>query len=93
VGNSLSTNGTHNHDPHYTWGALLDLIGLESIVDVDDSGEIVLNGILDKTVTLKNIPLLGKIFDVKVTPGSTELIRDGKVVLPATGSVTRLTVH
>jgi len=87
--NYLSTDGTQNHDPHYTWGALLNLIGLEGIVDIDDAGQIVLNGTLDKTVTLTHIPLLGKIFDVKVTPGSTELIQDGKVVLTAKGGIVR----
>jgi hypothetical protein len=87
--NYLSTDGTHNHDPHYTWGALLDLIGLESIVDIDDSGRIILNGTLDKTITLKNIPLLGRKYDVNVIPGKTELIRDGRIVLSAERIVAR----
>jgi hypothetical protein len=90
--NYLSTDGTHNHDPHYTWGALLDLIGLESIVDVDDSGKIVLNGTLDKTITLKNIPLLGRNYDVNVMPGKTELIRAGRVILTANGTIVRAAI-
>jgi hypothetical protein len=81
--NYLSTDGEHNHDPHYTWGALLNLIGLESIVDIDDSGQIVLNGNQTKTIWLTHIPLLGRIYDVKTSPGSAVLIRDGKVILNA----------
>jgi hypothetical protein len=87
--NYLSTDGTQNHQAHYTWGALLDLIGLESIVDVDDTNQIVLNGAQTRTVTLKNIPILGKIYDVKTGPGSAELIHDGKVVLSAKGTTVR----
>ncbi len=83
--NYLSTDGSHNHDPHYTWGALLNLVALESIIDVDDSGQIVLNGTLNKTLTLSHIPLLGKTFDVKVTPGSAELLRDGRWFSPPRG--------
>src|SRR6185312_8597638 len=29
-----STDGTCDDHPHYMWGALLDVIGLESVVDV-----------------------------------------------------------
>ena len=85
--NYLSTNGAQSSDPHYTWGALLCLIGLESIVDVDDDGQVVLNGTGMKTLDLKNIPLLGKTYDVKAAPGSAILLRDGKVVLEAKGAI------
>ncbi|HEY3863025.1 MAG TPA: PA14 domain-containing protein [Verrucomicrobiae bacterium] len=87
--NYLSTDGSQNHDAHYTWGALLCLVGLESIVDVDDSGRIVLNGAQTKSITLKNIPLLGRIYDVKTGPGSAQLVRDGKVILAANGKIVR----
>jgi putative isomerase len=90
--NYLSTDGMHSHDPHYTWGALLNLIGLESIVDVDDSGKIVLNGTLNKNIILKNIPLLGRTFDVNVTPGAAQLIEHGKLMLTAKGEVVRATL-
>jgi glycogen debranching enzyme len=91
--NYLSTDGTWNHDPHYTWGALLDLIGVESIVDVDDSGKIVLNGAQNKNITLKNIPLLGRTYDVKTTPGKAELFRDGKLMLTAKGNIVRAAIR
>jgi Mannosylglycerate hydrolase MGH1-like glycoside hydrolase domain/PA14 domain len=91
--NYLSTNGEQQHDPHYTWGALLCLIGLESIVDVDDSGRIVLNGAQTKTITLKNIPLLGRTYDVKTASGSATLIRDGKVILTANDKIVRAKIR
>ena len=87
--NYMSSNGRQSSDPHYTWGALLCLIGLESIVDVDDAGQIVLNGAQTKTIALKNIPLLGKRYDVRTAPGSATLLRDGKVVLEAKGEIVR----
>jgi putative isomerase len=90
--NYLSTDGTQNHQAHYTWGALLDLIGLESIVDVDDNNQIVLNGAQTKTITLNHIPLLGQIYDVKTSPGSAELIHDGKVVLTAKNTILHATL-
>jgi hypothetical protein len=54
---------------------------------MDDSNQIVLNGCQTKTITLTNIPLLGRIYDVKTSPGSAELIQNGKVVLTATGTI------
>jgi hypothetical protein len=87
--NYLSTDGTQNHQAHYTWGALLNLIGLESIVDVDDSNHIVLNGFQTKTITLTHIPILGHIYSLKTSPGSAQLIENGKVVLTASGTIVR----
>ncbi len=87
--NYMSSNGRQSSDPHYTWGALLCLVGLESIVDVDDAGQIVLNGAQTRTISLKNIPLLGRRYDVKTAPGSAVLLRDGKVVLEARGDIVR----
>ena len=91
--NYLSTDGTWRHDPHYTWGALLDLIGLESIVDVDDTGKIVLNGAQTKTIILKNIPLLGRRYDVETGPGHADLLHDGKVILTAKGKIAHAAIQ
>ncbi len=87
--NYLSSEGKQSSDPHYTWGALLNLIALESIVDVDDQGKIVLNGTLHQSLDLKNIPLLGKRYDVRVRPGLTTLLLAGKEVLTAKGEVVK----
>jgi hypothetical protein len=74
---------------HYTWGALLNLIGLESIVGIEDQNRIVLNGYQTKAITLNNIPLLGRSYDVKTPPGSAVLLLNGKVVLTARDAVVR----
>lgn len=87
--NYLSTDGTQNHDPHYTWGALLNLIGLENICDVAPDGELLLNGAQTQTVTLTNIPLNGRLYGVRTRPGKAELLRYGKVVLTARNRVVR----
>lgn len=85
--NYSSKTGHQNSDPHYTWGALLCLVGLESIVDVDDQNRIVLNGTQYKTIQLANIPLLGRRYDVKASPGRAQLFCRGKVVLEAKGKI------
>lgn len=88
--NYLSTTGAQSSDPHYTWGALLCLIGLESLVDVDDSGQLVLNGAQTRTLVLRNIPLLGARYDVRTAPGEAVLLRGGHVVLTARGALARV---
>jgi hypothetical protein len=90
--NYLSTDGTQAHDPHYTWGALLCLIGLENIVDVDDSGYIILNGAQTRNILLQNIPLLGRRYDVKTAPGSATLIQNGKAILTANATIVRAAI-
>ncbi|HUA67032.1 MAG TPA: PA14 domain-containing protein, partial [Candidatus Saccharimonadales bacterium] len=90
--NYLSTDGSQAHDPHYTWGALLCLIGLENIVDVDDSGHIILNGAQTRNIMLQNIPLLGRRYDVKTAPGSATLIQNGKAILTAKATIVQAAI-
>ncbi len=78
--NFHSDTGQHGGDAHYTWGALLNLIALENIIDVDDAGRIVLNGAQKHKITLSNIPLLGQRYDVETGAGSARLMQDGKVI-------------
>jgi len=47
--------------------------------------KVVLNGAQTNTISLKNIPYLGKSYDVQTAPGSAVLTDDGKVVLEAKG--------
>jgi hypothetical protein len=71
--NYLSKDGTQSSDPHYTWGSLLCLVGLESIVHTLPDGRIWLNGTIDAHAQLDNIPLGGRLYRVVVTPRHTEL--------------------
>ncbi|AIE85466.1 MGH1-like glycoside hydrolase domain-containing protein [Fimbriimonas ginsengisoli] len=88
--NYLSTTGEPGGDPHYTWGALLDLVGIESIVDVTPDGYIALNGAGSITVHLKRIPIQGKRYDINTRPGYAELRLGGRIVLIARHDVARM---
>lgn len=80
--------GSGGGDIHYTWGALLCLVGLEQFMDenpwdglrfgaLNPSGEGKLN-----RVTWQN-----HIYTVTVGPGNTEVARDGKVRLQADAGI------
>ncbi len=58
--NFLSINGSVGGDRHYTWGALLCLIGIESVIDVGDDGNIRKGPGFNEPVELKNLPMGGK---------------------------------
>ncbi len=59
-------NGRVANNPNYTWGALLCLIGIESIVDIDDYGNIIQGPGFDSPVRLNNITLNGRLYNVAV---------------------------
>jgi hypothetical protein len=77
--NYLSTTGVmsdsphYNHDPHYTWGALLCLIGLESIVNLSDDGQVHEGPGFNQDATLTNVPWGGYLHDIKVKNGKVAI--------------------
>jgi hypothetical protein len=71
--NFLSTNGQVGGNRHYTWGALMCLVGLESIVDLNSDGSIVTRNDWDQNFQLKNIPLGGKRYHVTTKNGHTSV--------------------
>ncbi len=87
--NYLSTDGTQNHDPHYTWGALLDLIGMESVYDILPDGSVWLNGVQTRTIAMRNLPIHGKLYEIRTSPGMAEIVKDGKSILVARNRVVR----
>jgi hypothetical protein len=88
---NYSADGTYRAGP-YSWGALLPLVVLEEICDIEPDGRIRLNGTWEETISLRNVPLHGRKYDIEVKPGSTTLLRDGKVVLRAENTVLRETI-
>lgn len=62
----LPKNGRVCNNPNYTWGALLCLIGIESIIDIDDYGNIVKGQGFGSPVHLNNITLNGKLYNVSI---------------------------
>ncbi|HWD39905.1 MAG TPA: trehalase family glycosidase [Fimbriimonas sp.] len=85
--NYLSTTGAQSSDAHYTWGALLCLIGLENACVQNPDGTVRVNGTLNVTMDLQNVVLNGRKFEVKVTPKKTQLIIDGYVVIEAANAI------
>ena len=76
-------NGEGSSDPHYSWGALLCLIGLEEICDLEPDGRVRLNGSLSERIQLYNIPLWGKTYSIHVNRKHSEIHKDGKKVMEA----------
>ena len=64
--NYFTLNGRVCSNPNYTWGALLCLIGIESVVDIADDGTIKRGTGYNEPVRLENIVLGGKEYTVSV---------------------------
>ena len=68
--NYLSTIGQLGGDPHYTWGALMNLIGIEAAADFGrDSAPVPGSGFTD-TFQLANVPFGGTLYDIQVSGGA-----------------------
>jgi hypothetical protein len=83
--NYLSSTGEQSSDPHYTWGALLCLVGIESIVWQSPVGIIHLNGAQTATMEIDNLPIGGRLYSLRTKPGLAELLFHGKAILVAMG--------
>jgi hypothetical protein len=66
-----STDGSCDDLPHYMWGALLDVIGLEALVDVGPDFEPVVsqNSAVKENITLRNVPFGGKLYRIEAKDG------------------------
>ena len=64
--NYFTLNGRVCSDPNYTWGALLCLIGIESVVDMSDEGTIMRGTGYNEPVRMENIMLGGKPYSISV---------------------------
>lgn len=58
--NFFALNGRVCSNPNYTWGALLCLIGIESVVDISDTGNIIKGIGYNEPIRMENITLNGK---------------------------------
>lgn len=75
--NYRSDTGAPASHPHYTWGALLPLIGIEALCDVDDAFKPIprQETAINETITVRNAPFGGTLYcidcaggKIKVTP-------------------------
>ena len=62
--------GPARSDLHYTWGALLCLIGLESVVDLKDDGSVRIGPGFHEAVELDQIPWAGQPHHISVKDGA-----------------------
>jgi glycogen debranching enzyme len=90
--NYRSDNGAPDDDPHYTWGALLPLIGVESLVDIGPDLKPVPRKIdFHETLTLRNIPIGGTLYCIEaknsVVSVTRESVRDEHTSNPTLGEV------
>ena len=76
--NYRSSDGGCGDDPHYTWGALLCMIGLEALADVrpdmkpfvrQDSG-------FTEDIVLRRVPFGGKLYRIEIGRGKATAILD-----------------
>jgi putative isomerase len=74
--NYRSSDGGCGDDPHYTWGALLCLVGLEAVVDVgrDLKPAAAPDGMFTETVTLRRIPIGGRVYRIELAGGRTKVV-------------------
>jgi glycogen debranching enzyme len=68
--NFLSTTGGVGGDLHYTWGALLNLVGIEAAADADANGAPVPGQGFTDAFQLVNIPFGGRLYDIQVRGGA-----------------------
>jgi len=68
--NFLSTTGYVGGNPHYTWGALLNLIGIEAAADADANGAPVAGKGFTNDFQLVNVPFGGELYDIQVSGGA-----------------------
>ncbi|MGH9615318.1 MAG: amylo-alpha-1,6-glucosidase [Acidobacteriaceae bacterium] len=72
--NFLSIDGSVGGNRNYTWGALMCLIGVESIIDIDDNGIPKLGPGYNEPVELTNLPIAGKPHRISLRLGKPHAI-------------------
>ena len=78
-----SDNGVVHGDQHYTWGALMCLLGLESICAIEPDGAVTLNGAQTAELRIDNVPIHGHRYSVETGTGYARLIDHGSLVFEA----------
>jgi glycogen debranching enzyme len=72
--NYRSDNGKADDHPHYTWGALLPLLGVEALVDIGPDLKPVPRQLgLKENLTLHHVPVGGKLYRVESKGGTVSV--------------------
>jgi len=80
---NFTNNGNGSSMPYYTWGALMCLIGLEEICDIELDNKVRLNGALYEDIKLRGIPMFGQYYNIETKNDAATLLKDEKVVMNA----------
>jgi len=68
--NYNSTDGTCGDEPHYSWGALLNLVGLEELADVaPDFQPVPTEDAPREHIVLRNVPFGGRLYKIEANAG------------------------
>lgn len=82
--NFLATTGEGSSDPHYTWGALMALIGVEEYIDANPWHGLRFGNLQPAQAgSLERYYVAGSLYDVALSPDSLEVRRDGKLLFAA----------
>ncbi len=83
---AITGEGTGQSDPHYTWGALMALIAIEELVDINPWQGLRF-GNLDPVApaVIERYPVAGSSYDVEQSPKGLEIRRDGQLLFAADG--------
>jgi hypothetical protein len=86
--NFLATTGEGSSDPHYTWGAMMVLIALEELIDINPWHGLRF-GNLDpvEDAEIERYYVSGAHYDVALSFKHLEVRRDGRFLLAADGPV------
>jgi len=86
--NFLATTGEGSSDPHYTWGALMVLIAVEELIDINPWHGLRF-GNLDpaEDAGIERYYVSGSYYDVSLSSKQLEVRRDGRFLLEANGPV------
>lgn len=71
--NFLSIDGSVGGNLNYTWGTLMCLIGVESIVDIGDDGVLKIGPGYNESVKMMNLPIGGKPHRVSLHMGKPDV--------------------
>jgi hypothetical protein len=82
--NFLSTTGEGSSDPHYTWGALMVLIAIEELIDVNPWHGLRFGNLQPvEEGAIERYPVADALYDVHVGPDGLEVKRDARKIIAA----------
>jgi len=83
--NFLATTGEGSSDPHYTWGALLALIAVEELVDINPWRGLRFGNLEPvQPAGLERYPIAGARYDVQLSEQGLTVKRDGRPLFATT---------